>query len=246
MSYLTVNDLSVSYGPVAALLGVSLEVRENSIVSIIGANGAGKTTLLNTLSGLVRPRAGSVEFKGKPMPAKPHAIPRLGMVHVPEGRKIFAGLSIEENLMAGAFIVSDPAVVEQRKHAMFERFPILASRRAQQAGTLSGGEQQMLAIARGLMSDPGLILMDEPSLGLAPLVVQAVFQLIREIRDKHGKTVLLVEQNAKKALALCDYAYVLENGRIVMEGDGKTLLCDPAIRKAYLGDAEVKADGIML
>ena len=238
MSYLNVNNLSVSYGPVDALVDVTLKVEENSIVSIIGANGAGKTTLLNTLSGLVKPKAGSVEFKGAPIPPRAYNLPRLGMVHVPEGRKIFAGLSIEENLLAGAYTVSDKALVEQRKQAMFERFPILASRRAQQAGTLSGGEQQMLAIARGLMSEPGMVLMDEPSLGLAPLVVQAVFDLIREIRDKNGKTILLVEQNAKKALALCDYAYVLENGKIVMQGQGKDLLCDPAIRKAYLGDTD--------
>ncbi len=245
MSYLTVNNVSVSYGPVAALQNVSLEVREKSIVAIIGANGAGKTTMLNTLSGLVKPKSGTVTFKGKPLPHRPHRIPRLGLVHVPEGRKIFSGLSIEENLLAGAYIESDPKKVEERKNAMFERFPILASRREQMAGTLSGGEQQMLAIARGLMSDPGMVLMDEPSLGLAPLVVQAVFQLIREIRD-NGRTILLVEQNAQKALALCDYAYVLENGKIVMEGEGKTLLCNPAIRKAYLGDASASTEEVHL
>ena len=157
------------------------------------------------------------------------------MAHVPEGRKIFAGFSIEENLMAGAYIVHDKGLVESRRNAMYERFPILAKRSQQQAGTLSGGEQQMLAIARGLMSDPRLLLLDEPSLGLAPLVVKAVFQLISEIRDRHGKTILLVEQNAQKALALSDYAYVLENGRIVLEGPGRELLDDSAIRKAYLG-----------
>jgi branched-chain amino acid transport system ATP-binding protein len=157
------------------------------------------------------------------------------MAHVPEGRKIFPGFTIEENLLAGAYIVDDKHLVEQRRDAMYARFPILAERIQQQAGTLSGGEQQMLAIARGLMSDPGLLLLDEPSLGLAPLVVKAVFELIREIRDKQGKTILLVEQNAKKALALCDYAYVLENGAIVLEGQGRELLSNPAIRKAYLG-----------
>ncbi len=235
MSYLTVQDLHVSYGPVQALRGVNLKVDEGSIVSIIGANGAGKTTLLNTLSGIVKPKSGSVLFRGKPLPVKACNIIRAGLAHVPEGRKIFPGFTIEENLLAGAYIVNDKKLVEQRRDAMYARFPILAERLQQQAGTLSGGEQQMLAIARGLMSDPGLVLLDEPSLGLAPLVVKAVFELIREIRDKSGKTILLVEQNAKKALALCDYAYVLENGAIVLEGQGQELLSNPAIRKAYLG-----------
>ncbi len=235
MSYLTVQDLHVSYGPVQALRGVNLKVDEGSIVSIIGANGAGKTTLLNTLSGIVKPKSGSILFRGKPLPAKACNIIRAGLAHIPEGRKIFPGFTIEENLLAGAYIVDDKKLVEQRRDAMYARFPILAERIQQQAGTLSGGEQQMLAIARGLMSDPGLVLLDEPSLGLAPLVVKAVFELIREIRDKSGKTILLVEQNAKKALALCDYAYVLENGAIVLEGQGQELLSNPAIRKAYLG-----------
>lgn len=235
MSYLTVQDLHVSYGPVQALRGVNLHVEEGAIVSIIGANGAGKTTLLNTLSGIVKARSGSVLLRGKPLPERACNIIRAGMAHVPEGRKIFPGFTIEENLMAGAYIVDDKQLVEQRRNAMYARFPILAERTLQQAGTLSGGEQQMLAIARGLMSDPGLLLLDEPSLGLAPLVVKAVFELIREIRDKSGKTILLVEQNAKKALALCDYAYVLENGAIVLEGKGEDLLSNPAIRKAYLG-----------
>jgi len=235
VSYLTVQDLHVSYGPVQALRGVNLHVEEGAIVSIIGANGAGKTTLLNTLSGIVKARSGSVLLRGKPLPERACNIIRAGMAHVPEGRKIFPGFTIEENLMAGAYIVDDKQLVEQRRNAMYARFPILAERTLQQAGTLSGGEQQMLAIARGLMSDPGLLLLDEPSLGLAPLVVKAVFELIREIRDKGGKTILLVEQNAKKALALCDYAYVLENGAIVLEGKGEDLLSNPAIRKAYLG-----------
>ena len=237
MTTLTVQDLHVSYGPVQALRGVNLKVEEGSIVSIIGANGAGKTTLLNTLSGIVKPKLGTLLFRGKPLPERACNILREGMAHVPEGRKIFAGFTIEENLKAGAYIVHDKHLVEARRDAMFARFPILAQRSQQQAGTLSGGEQQMLAIARGLMSDPGLILLDEPSLGLAPLVVKAVFELIREINQKHGKTILLVEQNAQKALGLCDYAYVLENGKIVLEGQGKELLNNPAIRKAYLGAA---------
>ena len=192
MTTLTVQDLHVSYGPVQALRGVNLKVEEGSIVSIIGANGAGKTTLLNTLSGIVKPKSGSILFRGNPLPERACNILREGMAHVPEGRKIFAGFTIEENLKAGAYIVHDKHLVEARRDAMFARFPILAQRSQQQAGTLSGGEQQMLAIARGLMSDPGLILLDEPSLGLAPLVVKAVFELIREINQKHGKTILLV------------------------------------------------------
>ena len=239
MSYLTVENLHVSYGPVQALRGVNLKVEAGSIVSIIGANGAGKTTLLNTLSGIVKAKSGSVTLRGKPLPDKACNIIRAGMAHVPEGRKIFSGFTIEENLLAGAYIVADKHLVEQRRDAMYARFPILAERTHQQAGTLSGGEQQMLAIARGLMSDPGLLLLDEPSLGLAPLVVKAVFELIREIRDQQGKTILLVEQNAKKALALCDYAYVLENGVIVLQGRGEELLSNPAIRKAYLGSDDV-------
>ena len=235
MSFLSVDDLHVSYGPVQALRGVNLKVEKGSIVSIIGANGAGKTTLLNTLSGIVKAKSGSVLFRGKTLPERACNIVRAGMAHVPEGRKIFSGFSIEENLFAGAYVVDDKQLVAQRRDAMYARFPILAERDAQQAGTLSGGEQQMLAIARGLMSDPDLLLLDEPSLGLAPLVVKAVFELIREIRDQQGKTILLVEQNAKKALALCDYAYVLENGAIVLEGLGHELLGNPDIRKAYLG-----------
>ncbi len=235
MTTLTVQDLHVSYGPVQALRGVNLKVEEGSIVSIIGANGAGKTTLLNTLSGIVKPKSGTLLFRGKPLPERACNILREGMAHVPEGRKIFAGFTIEENLKAGAYIVDDKHLLESRRDAMYARFPILAQRSQQQAGTLSGGEQQMLAIARGLMSDPGLILLDEPSLGLAPLVVKAVFDLIREINQQHGKTILLVEQNAQKALGLCDYAYVLENGKIVLEGQGQELLSNPAIRKAYLG-----------
>ncbi len=235
MTTLTVQDLHVSYGPVQALRGVNLKVEEGSIVSIIGANGAGKTTLLNTLSGIVKPKSGTLLFRGKPLPERACNILREGMAHVPEGRKIFAGFTIEENLKAGAYIVDDKHLLESRRDAMYARFPILAQRTQQQAGTLSGGEQQMLAIARGLLSDPGLILLDEPSLGLAPLVVKAVFDLIREINQQHGKTILLVEQNAQKALGLCDYAYVLENGKIVLEGQGQELLSNPAIRKAYLG-----------
>lgn len=232
---LTVTDLHVSYGHIQALEGVSLEVPEGKIISIIGSNGAGKTTLLNTISGIVKQKAGTIAFEGKPLTRVAHEVVKLGLVHVPEGRKIFSGLTVKENLYAGAFIAKDKAKIEANIEKMFKMYPILEKRQNQHAGTLSGGEQQMLAICRGLMSEPKLILLDEPSLGLAPIIVQGVFELIRQI-SAQGLTVMLVEQNAKKALALCDYAYVLENGKIVMQGLGKELLCDDRIRKAYLGE----------
>lgn len=232
---LAINDLYVSYGHIQALEGVSLEVPQGKIVSIIGSNGAGKTTLLNTISGIVKSKGGTIEFEGKPLTRCAHDVVKLGLVHVPEGRKIFAGLTVRENLLAGAYIAKDKAKVEANIEKMFKMYPILEKRQNQQAGTLSGGEQQMLAICRGLMSEPKMLLLDEPSLGLAPIIVKGVFDLIRQIADQ-GLTVMLVEQNAKKALALCDYAYVLENGRVVIEGTGKELLCDDRIRKAYLGE----------
>lgn len=232
---LTVKDLYVSYGHIQALEGVSLEVPKGKIISIIGSNGAGKTTLLNTISGIVKQKAGSIEFEGQPLTRTAHQVVKLGLVHVPEGRKIFSGLTVKENLYAGAFIAKDKARVEANIEKMFKMYPILEKRQNQHAGTLSGGEQQMLAICRGLMSEPKMILLDEPSLGLAPIIVQGVFELIKQISEQ-GLTVMLVEQNAKKALALCDYAYVLENGKIVIQGLGKELLCDDRIRKAYLGE----------
>lgn len=232
---LTINNLHVSYGHIQALQGVSITVPKGKIVSIIGSNGAGKTTLLNTISGLVKSQQGTIQFDGAPLTKIPHEVVKQGLVHVPEGRKIFAGLTIRENLLAGAYIVNDAQKVEQNIVKMYDMYPILRQRNTQQAGTLSGGEQQMLAICRGLMSEPQMILLDEPSLGLAPLIVKGVFELISQIRDQ-GLTVLLVEQNAKKALALSDYAYVLENGRVVLEGPGRQLLCDPNIKKAYLGE----------
>lgn len=234
---LAIDNLHVSYGHITALSGVSIQVPRGSIVSIIGSNGAGKTTLLNSISGIVKPKQGSIKFEGKELTRIPHEIVKQGLVQVPEGRKIFAGLTVEENLLAGGYILKDSSQLKANAEKMMKLYPILEKRRNQQAGTLSGGEQQMLAVCRGLMSEPKMILLDEPSLGLAPIIVKGIFDLIAQIREQ-GITVLLVEQNAKKALALCDYAYVLENGRVTLEGKGKELLCDPAVKKAYLGERE--------
>ena len=234
---LVVENLHVSYGHIQALSGVSITVPQGSIVSIIGSNGAGKTTLLNTISGLVKQHQGGIKFNGQELGRVPHSIVQQGIVQVPEGRKIFAGLTVEENLLAGGYILRDPKHLRSNVNKMMELYPILGSRKHQQAGTLSGGEQQMLAVCRGLMSEPELILLDEPSLGLAPIIVKSIFDLIGQIRQQ-GITVLLVEQNAKKALALSDYAYVLENGHVTMEGKGRDLLCDPAVKRAYLGEKE--------
>lgn len=230
---LKVADLSVSYGHVEALRNVSVKVKEGQIVSIIGANGAGKTTLLRTISGMVRPLGGSVEFQGKPLPRKPHKVVAEGVVHVPEGRKCFSGLTIRDNLLVGGYLIKS-SQLEENLQAQYKRFPILEQRKDQFAGTLSGGEQQMLAVARGLMVNPKLILLDEPSMGLAPIIVNQIYDLIGEIRQS-GITVLLVEQNARKALGICDYAYVLENGKISLSGPGQELLQSDAVRKAYLG-----------
>ena len=234
---LAVENLHVSYGHIQALSCVSIMVPQGSIVSIIGSNGAGKTTLLNTISGLVKQKQGSIKFKGQELGRIPHVIVQQGIVQVPEGRKIFAGLTVEENLLAGGYILRDAKHLRSNVNKMMELYPILGSRKNQQAGTLSGGEQQMLAVCRGLMSEPEMILLDEPSLGLAPIIVKSIFELIGQIRQQ-GITVLLVEQNAKKALALSDYAYVLENGHVTMEGKGRDLLCDPAVKRAYLGEKE--------
>ena len=234
---LAVENLHVSYGHIQALSGVSIQVPKGSIVSIIGSNGAGKTTLLNTISGLVKQKQGSIKYKGNELIRIPHIIVQQGIVQVPEGRKIFAGLTVEENLLAGGYILTDAKHLRSNVNKMMEMYPILGSRKHQQAGTLSGGEQQMLAVCRGLMSEPEMILLDEPSLGLAPIIVKSIFDLIGQIRQQ-GITVLLVEQNAKKALALSDYAYVLENGHVTMEGKGRDLLCDPAVKRAYLGEKE--------
>jgi len=232
---LSVENLHVAYGPIQALRGISLEVPKGQIISIIGSNGAGKTTLLNSICALIRQKTGSIKLEGEELSRFAHQVVKLGIVQVPEGRKVFAGLSVRENLMAGGYSLTDGQRVQQNIEKMFGLYPILRERQNQQAGTLSGGEQQMLAICRGLMAEPKVILLDEPSLGLGPIIVNGVFQLIRQIRER-GITVLLVEQNARKALALCDYAYVLENGRIAMQGQGRELLCDAAVRNAYLGE----------
>ena len=234
---LSIENLRVAYGPVQALLGISLEVPKGQIISIIGSNGAGKTTLLNTVCGLVRQKSGTIKFEGRELSRLTHQVVKLGIVQVPEGRKVFANLTVRENLMAGGYTLTDGLRLRQNIEKMFVQYPILRERQNQQAGTLSGGEQQMLAICRGLMAEPKLILLDEPSLGLGPIIVNGVFRLIRRIREE-GITVVLVEQNARKALALCDYAYVLENGRIAMRGQGRELLCDAAIKRVYLGECE--------
>ena len=230
---LKVENLSVNYGHIEALKNVSVDVKKGQICSIIGANGAGKSTLLKTISGLGKPVSGSIFFEGRPLPKKAHKIVAEGIVHVPEGRKTFSGLTIEDNLLVGGTL-ADKSRLSANLEKQYALFPILKERKHQFAGTLSGGEQQMLAVARGLMSEPKIILLDEPSMGLAPLIVNQIYKLIGQIRDS-GITVLLIEQNAKKALSICDYAYVLENGRIKLSGTGKELLESDEVRKAYLG-----------
>ncbi len=231
---LSVRDLHVSYGGIRALKGVSLDVSGGEIVTIIGANGAGKSTLLNTVSGFLKPKQGELAFKGKPLPKRPDRIVQAGICHVPEGRLVFANLSVEDNLKMGAFLRNDREGVAADLERVYGLFPRLKERLKQSAGTLSGGEQQMLAMGRALMTDGELILMDEPSLGLAPILVQTVFDIIEEFR-KLGKTILLVEQNAYKALEVADRAYVLEQGRIVKAGPAAEVKADPAVRAAYLG-----------
>ncbi|GHV44641.1 ABC transporter ATP-binding protein [Synergistales bacterium] len=230
---LKIRNLSVNYGYVTALIDINIHVPEGKIISIVGANGAGKTSLLNAISGVIKIKKGDISFQGRPLPSAPHKIVRSGVVHVPEGRKIFAGLSVEENLIMGSR--TGLRGVREKEEEIYGLFPILDKRRHQEGGTLSGGEQQMLAIARAMMSNPSLIMFDEPSLGLAPVVVKQVFKFIREI-NKRGITVLLIEQNARQAMGLSDYTYTLENGRIAMEGPSAELLQDPAIQKAYLGE----------
>jgi branched-chain amino acid transport system ATP-binding protein len=232
---LEVTDLRVAYGQIEAVKGVSFRVPEGSIVTLVGANGAGKTTTLGAISGLLRPRVGAITFAGRDLTRLgAHAIARLGVVQVPEGRDILATMTITENLELGAYGRRDRAGVRRDIERMFERFPILGTRRALAAGSLSGGEQQMLAIARGLMAQPKVFLLDEPSMGLAPQLVREVFRIVAELRAE-GNTILLVEQNARKALAICDYAYVMESGRITLQGRGDELLRDDAMVSAYLG-----------
>ncbi len=232
---LEVTDLRVAYGQIEAVKGISFRVPEGSIVTLVGANGAGKTTTLGAISGLLSPRAGTITFAGRDLTRLgAHTIARLGVVQVPEGRDILATMTILENLELGAYGRHDRAGVRRDIDRMFQRFPILGTRRALAAGSLSGGEQQMLAIARGLMAQPKVFLLDEPSMGLAPQLVREVFRLVAELRAE-GNTILLVEQNARKALAICDYAYVMESGRITLEGRGDELLGNDAMVSAYLG-----------
>lgn len=235
MAMLSVKDLEVYYGSIHAIKGISFEVNEGEIVTLIGANGAGKTTTLHAISGLVKVKSGSVDFCGNNLrTTEPHKIIRLGLAQVPEGRRVFAKMTVQENLEMGAYIRKDKAAVEADYKAVFERLPRLKERRKQIAGTLSGGEQQMLAIGRALMGSPKMLLLDEPSMGLSPLLVNEIFSIIQDV-NKSGVTVLLVEQNAKKALEIANRAYVLETGGISMSGDAKTLSQDEQVRKAYLG-----------
>jgi branched-chain amino acid transport system ATP-binding protein len=233
---LEVRDLRVAYGAIEALKGIGLDVDEGQVVTLIGTNGAGKTTTLRTLSGLLRPVSGEIRFQGQRLDGVPaHKVVQRGVAHSPEGRRIFPLMTVEENLRLGAFARRDSAKVRSDVDAVFERFPRLLERRAQKAGTLSGGEQQMLAIGRALMSRPRLLMLDEPSMGLSPIMMQLIFDTVRELKES-GTTILLVEQNAQSALELADQAYVLETGRVVLSGPGRELLHDEGVRKAYLGE----------
>ncbi|MBQ2384334.1 MAG: ABC transporter ATP-binding protein [Oscillospiraceae bacterium] len=235
MAMLEVRDLQVYYGVICALKGISFDVEEGQIVSLIGANGAGKTTMMQSIVGLIPKRAGTVTFEGKDITKTPcHKIVHLGMTQVPEGRRIFQELSVYENLLMGAYTVKDQQRFKQDLESIYERFPRLAERKNQIAGTLSGGEQQMLAMGRAIMCHPRLLMLDEPSMGLSPLLVDQVFDIIKDI-NKDGTTVLLVEQNAGKSLAISDKAYVMENGNIVLSGTGAELAASEKVKKAYLG-----------
>jgi branched-chain amino acid transport system ATP-binding protein len=234
---LKLKEIQSYYGQIHALKGVSLEVKEGSICCLIGANGAGKSTTLMSISGIQRITSGDIEFQGKPINGRaPEEIVRRGIVQVPEGRRIFPLLTVQENLTLGAYLRRDKKRINDSLMRVFSLFPILEERRKQVGGTLSGGEQQMLAIARGLMSTPRLLLLDEPSLGLAPLIVEHIMGIIRQIREEQGVTILLVEQNAQAALELADYGYVIETGRVVLEDKALSLLENPKVREAYLGE----------
>ena len=231
---LKVNDINVYYGAIHAIKGVSFQVDDGEVVTLIGANGAGKSTILNTVCGLLRSRTGSIEFLDRNLASVPaHQVVELGMAHVPEGRRIFQQMTVEENLEMGAY-TQPRSSVDPNLERVYEQFPRLKERRRQIAGTLSGGEQQMLAMGRGLMSNPKLLMLDEPSMGLAPILVEQIFDIIRRLH-KAGTTILLVEQNARMALSVADRGYVLETGKIVATGTGDELLHDEAVKKAYLG-----------
>ena len=236
MAMLEVKDLQVYYGMIQAIKGISFEVNQGEVIALIGANGAGKTTILHTVTGLLAPKKGSIIFEGQDITKVPaHKIVSMGMAHVPEGRRVFAQLSVYDNLKMGAYTRTDKNEIEESLEMVYKRFPRLEERKNQMAGTLSGGEQQMLAMGRALMSKPKIILMDEPSMGLSPIFVNEIFNIIQEV-SASGTTVLLVEQNAKKALSIADRAYVLETGNIALEGDAKILMNDDSIKKAYLGE----------
>ena len=236
MAMLEIRDLEVNYGAINAIKKISFDVNQGEVIALIGANGAGKTTTLHTITGLLKAKSGSVMFEGKDiLKMAPHKIVQMGMTHVPEGRRIFQQLSVYKNLTLGAFTRKDKKEIEQSLSMVYEKFPRLEERSKKIAGTLSGGEQQMLAMGRALMSNPKIILMDEPSMGLSPLFVGEVFKIIEEIKAS-GTTVLLVEQNAKKALEIADRAYVLETGRISLSGSAKDLMNDDSVKKAYLGE----------
>lgn len=236
MAMLTVTDLQVYYGVIQAIKGISFSVNQGEVIALIGANGAGKTTTLHTVTGLIQPRAGKIEFEGKDITKMPaHKIVSLGMAHVPEGRRIFQQLTVLDNLKLGAYTRKDKKKIADTLEMVYRRFPRLEERKKQIAGTLSGGEQQMLAMGRALMSEPKIIVMDEPSMGLSPLFVTEIFDIIREISEG-GTTVLLVEQNAKKALSIADRAYVLETGKIVLSGNAQDLMNDDSVKRAYLGE----------
>jgi branched-chain amino acid transport system ATP-binding protein len=233
---LHLKHIQVYYGRVQALFGLSLRVEQGEIVTLIGSNGAGKSTTLRTISGLLRPKAGEITFNGENLAGRAsHDIVALGISHVPEGRRIFTGLTVAENLDMGAYLVRDKDEVRDRRERVFALFPRLKERMSQPGGTLSGGEQQMLAIGRAMMSRPKVMLLDEPSLGIAPLLVKEIFAEIRRLNEEDGTTILLVEQNANMALHLAHRGYVIETGKIVLEDDAKKLLDDPQVREAYLG-----------
>ena len=236
MSMLEIKDLEVYYGMIQAIKGISFTVNEGEVIALIGANGAGKTTTLQTITGMLSPKKGSILFEGTDITKIPgHKIVSMGMAHVPEGRRVFAELSVLANLKLGAYTRKDKKEIADSLERVYASFPRLKERQNQLAGTLSGGEQQMLAMGRALMSKPRIILMDEPSMGLSPIFVEEIFRIIQEI-SASGTTVLLVEQNAKKALSIADRAYVLETGKIVLEGKAEDLLNDDSIKKAYLGE----------
>ena len=236
MAMLEIRDLQVYYGMIQAIKGISLDVNQGEVIALIGANGAGKTTTLHTITGLLRPKTGSIMFDGVDITRiAPHKIVSMGMAHVPEGRRVFSELTVLQNLRLGAYTRKDKNEIEESLAGVYKRFPRLEERKNQIAGTLSGGEQQMLAMGRALMSKPKIILMDEPSMGLSPIYVNEIFQIIQD-ESADGVTVLRVEQNAKKALSIADRAYVLETGTISLEGNAQDLLNDDSIKKAYLGE----------